>query len=124
MVDCCMVDFLAVWQLFFSRLSITTNSWSNRQISQIAKFNPWGFFFIMSDSAAENAEKAEEQELPEEVDTAKLLETAAAIQEDEDLANIVTAEEYLMCKDVVLLEYEKQMFLDQVQADGLLVCAK
>jgi len=29
-----------------------------------------------------------------------------------------------MCKDVVLLEYEKQMFLDQVQADGLLVCAK
>nr|XP_016939450.1 DNA repair endonuclease XPF [Drosophila suzukii]XP_016939451.1 DNA repair endonuclease XPF [Drosophila suzukii]XP_016939452.1 DNA repair endonuclease XPF [Drosophila suzukii] len=78
----------------------------------------------MSDSAAENAEKAEEQELPEEVDTAKLLETAAAIQEDEDLANIVTAEEYLMCKDVVLLEYEKQMFLDQVQEDGLLVCAK
>ncbi|XP_037726265.1 DNA repair endonuclease XPF [Drosophila subpulchrella] len=78
----------------------------------------------MSDSGAENAEKAEEQELPEEVDTAKLLETAAAIQEDEDLANIVTAEEYLMCKDVVLLEYEKQMFLDQVQADGLLVCAK
>jgi len=116
--------FLAVWQLFFSRLSITTNSWSNRQICQIAKFNPWGFFFIMSDSAAENAEKAEEQELPEEVDTAKLLETAAAVQEDEDLANIVTAEEYLMCKDVVLLEYEKQMFLDQVQADGLLVCAK
>jgi len=78
----------------------------------------------MSDSGAESAEKAEEQELPEEVDTAKLLETAAAIQEDEDLANIVTAEEYLMCKDVVLLEYEKQMFLDQVQADGLLVCAK
>ncbi|XP_016939450.2 DNA repair endonuclease XPF [Drosophila suzukii] len=78
----------------------------------------------MSDSAAENAEKAAEEELPEEVDTAKLLETAAAIQEDEDLANIVTAEEYLLCKDVVLLEYEKQMFLDQVQADGLLVCAK
>ncbi|XP_016946307.1 DNA repair endonuclease XPF [Drosophila biarmipes] len=78
----------------------------------------------MSDSGAENAETAAEQELPAEVDTAKLLETSTAIQEDEDLANIVTAEEYLMCKDVVLLEYEKQMFLDQVQADGLLVCAK
>ncbi|KAH8420463.1 hypothetical protein KR009_010608, partial [Drosophila setifemur] len=33
-------------------------------------------------------------------------------------------EEYLMSKDVVLLEYEKQMFLDLVHADGLLVCAK
>ncbi|KAH8235738.1 hypothetical protein KR032_006560, partial [Drosophila birchii] len=33
-------------------------------------------------------------------------------------------EEYLMHKDVVLLEYEKQMFLDSVHADGLLVCAK
>ncbi|KAH8289416.1 hypothetical protein KR054_004957, partial [Drosophila jambulina] len=33
-------------------------------------------------------------------------------------------EEYLMHKDVVLLEYEKQMFLDTVHADGLLVCAK
>ncbi|XP_017002392.2 DNA repair endonuclease XPF [Drosophila takahashii] len=78
----------------------------------------------MSDSGAEKAEKEAELELPEDVDTAKLLETTAALQEDEDLANIVTAEEYLMCKDVVLLEYEKQMFLDQVQADGLLVCAK
>ncbi|XP_016980179.1 DNA repair endonuclease XPF [Drosophila rhopaloa] len=78
----------------------------------------------MSDLEPENDEKEEEQEQPEELDPAKLLETTAALQEDEDLANIVTAEEYLMCKDVVLLEYEKQMFLDQVQADGLLVCAK
>lgn len=45
-------------------------------------------------------------------------------QEDEDLANIVTAEEYLMRKDVVLLDYEKQMFLDTVHADALMVCAK
>lgn len=43
---------------------------------------------------------------------------------DEELANLVTAEEYLMRKDVVLLEYEKQMFLDMVHADGLLVAAK
>lgn len=44
--------------------------------------------------------------------------------EDEELANLVTAEEYLMRKDVQLLEYEKQMFLDLVHADGLLVAAK
>ncbi|XP_030381828.1 DNA repair endonuclease XPF [Scaptodrosophila lebanonensis] len=49
---------------------------------------------------------------------------AAEQEEDKELANIVTAEEYLMRKDVVLLEYEKQMFLDLVYADGLLVCAK
>lgn len=45
-------------------------------------------------------------------------------QEDEDLANIVTAEEYLMRKDVVLLDFEKQMFLDMVHADALMVCGK
>lgn len=45
-------------------------------------------------------------------------------QDDEDLANIVTAEEYLMRKDVVLLDYERQMFLDMVNADALMVCAK
>ncbi|KAH8279533.1 hypothetical protein KR044_011910 [Drosophila immigrans] len=43
---------------------------------------------------------------------------------DEDLANLVTAEEYLLRQDVVLLEYEKQMFLDLIHQDGLLVCAK
>ncbi|EDV91996.1 DNA repair endonuclease XPF [Drosophila grimshawi] len=43
---------------------------------------------------------------------------------DEDLANLVTAEEYLLRKDVQLLEYEKQMFLDLVHTDGLLVSAK
>lgn len=59
-----------------------------------------------------------------ETDTAKLLETSTAMQEDDELANIVTAEEYLMRKDVVLLEYEKQMYLDLVIEDGLLVCAK
>uniref|UniRef100_A0A1A9WG73 DNA repair endonuclease XPF n=1 Tax=Glossina brevipalpis TaxID=37001 RepID=A0A1A9WG73_9MUSC len=42
--------------------------------------------------------------------------------ENENLANVVTAEEYLM--GVHLLDYEKQMFLDMVYADALLVCAK
>ncbi|XP_070144503.1 DNA repair endonuclease XPF isoform X2 [Drosophila kikkawai] len=84
----------------------------------------------MSDSVEENGNKEPETEPgpdpePEtETDPRKLLETTAACQEDEDLATIVTAEEYLMHKDVVLLEYEKQMFLDTVHADGLLVCAK
>lgn len=49
---------------------------------------------------------------------------AKEIHADEDLANIVTAEEYLMRKDVVLLDYERQMFLDMVHADALMVCAK
>uniref|UniRef100_A0A1A9UPJ2 DNA repair endonuclease XPF n=1 Tax=Glossina austeni TaxID=7395 RepID=A0A1A9UPJ2_GLOAU len=42
--------------------------------------------------------------------------------EDKALANIATAEEYLM--GVQLLNYEKQMFLDMVYSDGLMVCAK
>ncbi|XP_017045887.1 DNA repair endonuclease XPF [Drosophila ficusphila] len=78
----------------------------------------------MSETEAENVEKEAKPMSPAKTDAAKLLETTAALEEDEDLANIVTAEEYLMRKDVVLLEYEKQMFLDLVTADGLLVCAK
>ncbi|BFG00357.1 DNA repair endonuclease XPF [Drosophila madeirensis] len=85
----------------------------------------------MSETAAENTAEAEAEteteagkEVSQETDTRNILETAAAVQEDEELANVVTAEEYLMSKDVVLLEYEKQMFLDLVHADGLLVCAK
>uniref|UniRef100_A0A1B0FGJ6 DNA repair endonuclease XPF n=1 Tax=Glossina morsitans morsitans TaxID=37546 RepID=A0A1B0FGJ6_GLOMM len=42
--------------------------------------------------------------------------------EDKILANIATAEEYLM--GVQLLNYEKQMLLDMVYSDGLMVCAK
>ncbi|XP_022225185.2 DNA repair endonuclease XPF [Drosophila obscura] len=83
----------------------------------------------MSETAAENTAEADAdaeagKEPSQETDTRNLLESAAAVQEDEELANVVTAEEYLMSKDVVLLEYEKQMFLDLVHADGLLVCAK
>ncbi|XP_023175651.2 DNA repair endonuclease XPF [Drosophila hydei] len=64
--------------------------------------------------ATEADEPAAVPTLPETIDN----------MEDEDLANLVTAEEYLMRKDVQLLEYEKQMFLDTVHADGLLVAAK
>ncbi|XP_037885583.1 DNA repair endonuclease XPF [Glossina fuscipes] len=42
--------------------------------------------------------------------------------EDKSQANIATAEEYLM--GVQLLNYEKQMFLDMVYSDALMVCAK
>lgn len=85
----------------------------------------------MSDS---EAEAAIEKEAEVEADVAATETDAApattALPEscdnlaDEDLANLVTAEEYLMRKDVQLLEYEKQMFLDLVHADGLLVSAK
>ncbi|XP_036339541.1 DNA repair endonuclease XPF [Rhagoletis pomonella] len=44
--------------------------------------------------------------------------------DDADLANVMTAEEYLQRKDVQMLEYERQIFLDIVNADGLIVCAK
>ncbi|XP_067634879.1 DNA repair endonuclease XPF isoform X2 [Eurosta solidaginis] len=44
--------------------------------------------------------------------------------DDETLANIMTAEEYLQHKDIQMLEYERQIFLDMVNSDGLLVCAK
>ncbi|EDV45795.1 DNA repair endonuclease XPF [Drosophila erecta] len=74
----------------------------------------------MSDSGAENADKGTDNELPEKVEPAKQLETSAdvAAQEAEDV------EEYLKRNNMVLLDYEKQMFLDLVEADGLLVCAK
>ncbi|XP_002022063.2 DNA repair endonuclease XPF [Drosophila persimilis] len=81
----------------------------------------------MSETAAEKTADADAdagKELSQETNTSKLLETDEAVREDDELANIVTAEEYLMSKDIVLLEYEKQMFLDLVHADGLLVCAK
>lgn len=72
----------------------------------------------MSDAAEVQPTETDEQPAP-----APLPESNETL-EDEELANLVTAEEYLMRKDVQLLEYEKQMFLDLVHADGLLVAAK
>lgn len=43
---------------------------------------------------------------------------------DADVVNITTAEEYLLNKGILLLDYERQMFLDMVHADALLVAAK
>uniref|UniRef100_A0A1B0ATA9 DNA repair endonuclease XPF n=1 Tax=Glossina palpalis gambiensis TaxID=67801 RepID=A0A1B0ATA9_9MUSC len=59
-----------------------------------------------SEEALGNMEKDSKQEQPE----------------DKSQANIATAEEYLM--GVQLLNYEKQMFLDMVYSDALMVCAK
>lgn len=71
----------------------------------------------------QDAEKETEQETNAAAEAANQSEFGDGLQ-DAELANLVTAEEYLLRKDVVLLEYEKQMFLDMVHADGLLVAAK
>lgn len=44
--------------------------------------------------------------------------------EDQELANLVDAEEFIAEKGVGMLEYEKQMFLDVLHSDALVVCAK
>lgn len=71
----------------------------------------------------QEAEKETEQKTNAAAEAANQSEFGDGLQ-DAELANLVTAEEYLLRKDVVLLEYEKQMFLDMVHADGLLVAAK
>jgi len=68
----------------------------------------------MADSCAENAAKGTENERPKEVEASA--DTVPQVEEG--------VEEYLKRKNMVLLDYEKQMFLDLVEADGLLVCAK
>lgn len=42
----------------------------------------------------------------------------------QELANLVDAEEFIAQKGVRMLEYEKQMFLDVLHSDALVVCAK
>ncbi|XP_062139440.1 DNA repair endonuclease XPF [Drosophila sulfurigaster albostrigata] len=76
----------------------------------------------MSDNEEEKA--TGEVENTDATEATALPESNNETLTDEDLANLVTAEEYLLRKDVVLLEYEKQMFLDLIHQDGLLVCAK
>lgn len=47
------------------------------------------------------------------------------IQNDEELmSNFASAEEYLQQSNIQLLEYEKQMFVDMVYNDALLISAK
>ncbi|XP_058116303.1 DNA repair endonuclease XPF isoform X2 [Anopheles coustani] len=49
---------------------------------------------------------------------------AEAGKEDATLTQLVDAEEFLATEGVPLLEYEKQMFLDLLLTDALVVCAK
>lgn len=44
--------------------------------------------------------------------------------EDAELANAATAEEYLDKHGDILLDYERQMFLDLIHHDGLLITAR
>uniref|UniRef100_A0A182P284 DNA repair endonuclease XPF n=1 Tax=Anopheles epiroticus TaxID=199890 RepID=A0A182P284_9DIPT len=60
-----------------------------------------------------SAEQAEQE--------AKAAEEA---NEDRTLTQLVDAEEFLATEGVPLLEYEKQMFLDLLHTDALVVCAK
>uniref|UniRef100_A0AAG5CVB2 DNA repair endonuclease XPF n=1 Tax=Anopheles atroparvus TaxID=41427 RepID=A0AAG5CVB2_ANOAO len=46
------------------------------------------------------------------------------VKEDATLTQVVDAEEFLASEGVPLLEYEKQMFLDLLHTDALVVCAK
>jgi DNA excision repair protein ERCC-4 len=61
-------------------------------------------------SSAEAAERAEQERLQREEET--------------ELADLVSAEEYLDLHKVQLLDYEKQMFLDLVHSDGLVIVGK
>lgn len=45
-------------------------------------------------------------------------------KDDNDMVNAATAEEFLDKRGVPMLPYQKQMFLDMIYSDGLLVCAK
>lgn len=45
-------------------------------------------------------------------------------EEDRELAQLVDAEEFISQKGIRMLEYEKQMFLDVLHSDALVVCAK
>ncbi|XP_055380377.1 DNA repair endonuclease XPF [Condylostylus longicornis] len=44
--------------------------------------------------------------------------------EDACMTDITSAEEYLEKKNVILLPYEKQIFLDMIQSDALMICAR
>lgn len=60
---------------------------------------------------------------PETMATATENEDSGFIR-DKDLVNVTTAEEYLLNKGNLLLNYERQMFLDMAHEDALLVAAK
>ena len=51
-------------------------------------------------------------------------ETPNKKEEENYLSEAVSAEEFLEKKGFGMLPYQKQMFLDMIYSDGLLVCAK
>lgn len=57
----------------------------------------------------------------EETDDATI---AAAAKEDKDLDKMMTVEEFLVKSKTYMLDYEKHMFLDTIDSDCLVVCAK
>ncbi|XP_055640284.1 DNA repair endonuclease XPF [Toxorhynchites rutilus septentrionalis] len=46
------------------------------------------------------------------------------IKREQELSELVDAEEFLASQGIPMLEYERQMFLDLLHSDGLVVCAK
>lgn len=54
----------------------------------------------------------------------KLDKITESSNEENNMQNAFTAEEYLNQNKTKLLGYERQMFLDLIQTDGLVVCAK
>lgn len=68
------------------------------------------------DMAEELLKRAEE----EEEEYTKKAENA----EEQECVMLANAEEFLSKNNVVMLPYQKQMFLDLVYMDGLIVCAK
>lgn len=43
---------------------------------------------------------------------------------ERDIDHAVTIEEFIQKSTTILLDYEKHMFLDLIDTDGLVVCAK
>ncbi|CAD7087672.1 unnamed protein product [Hermetia illucens] len=61
---------------------------------------------------------------PVEVEEGESSKAAFNEAEDAELANAATAEEYLDKHGDILLDYERQMFLDLIHHDGLLITAR
>lgn len=69
-----------------------------------------------------STEKDDDEKLEKSQNSVTEMETND--DEDNELANLVDAEEFIAEKGVRMLEYEKQMFLDVLHSDALVVCAK
>lgn len=57
-------------------------------------------------------------------ETTESTEAAREAEEDQLMADVATAENFIENHAVKMLEYEKQMFLDALHSDALIVCAK